>query len=382
MERPGVSPLSSRALVARGELQGDGSTHLHYGHLAGVAAPDRFFRSAHTRLAQRLHPLRRGEERDAPHHSVIRDSETLHSSCRCPGMPRQSRSWSPGAGAHTISRFIDRRFTLVADADRHHVLECIELANDRWDWVWLSYAFMSTHLHYGHLAGVAAPDRFFRSAHTRLAQRLHRCTRNQTLGPVFADRPTIHHVRPELLPRLVAYHHRNPVEAGLVLRPSQSNWTTHRAYLRLDPAPPWLNVERALDILGFADTAAGRRRFDEFVIELDLGGRPFEHPPRHATERVARAHPRNVDWTQLIGVARDLTSVPSGVPLHSKNRAATRARLLVAIVATADFGRTHADVAQQLGLTSGSVCNLISRGMASGGLELALEQLRVRLVSE
>jgi len=297
-------------------------------------------------------------------------------------MSRLHRSWSPGAGAHTISRFIDRRFTLVHDADRRRVLESIEHADDRWDWVWLSYGFMSTHLHYGHIAGLGDPDPFFRSAHTRLAQGLHRCTENQTLGPVFADRPAIHPVRLELLPRMVAYHHRNPVEAGVVERPSQSKWTSHRAYLRLDPAPPWLDVERALDILGFADTSAGRRRFDEFVIELDLNERAPEQPRERALERVVRNVARDVDWARLIGLARDITVVPTGTPIRSKKRAATRARLLVAIVAKADFGQPCAEVARHLGLKTGSLYNLLSRGSGRCEIEPELTELRRRLASK
>ena len=143
-------------------------------------------------------------------------------------MPRLRRSWVPGAGAHTICRFIDRRFTLVQDTDRHRVLESIEHAHDRWDWMWLSYAVMSTHLH-------------------------------------------------------------------------------------------------------------------------------------------------------LIANARCIASVPTEVPLTSKNRAATRARLLVAIVATTTYGQTHADVAAQLGLGPGSVGNLICRGRASSGVEPALAELRRRM---
>jgi len=40
--------------------------------------------------------------------------------------------------------------------------------------------------------------------------------------------------------------------------------------MRLDAAPTWLNVEQVLAWLGFEDTAAGRKSFDEFVIEVDL----------------------------------------------------------------------------------------------------------------
>lgn len=294
-------------------------------------------------------------------------------------MPRHRRTWSPDAGAHTISRFIDRRFCLVDDIDRRVLLDAIEQANDRWDWVWLSYAAMSTHLHYGHLAGKVDPDRFFRSAHTRFAQRYHRRETRETLGPVFADRPKIYPVRAAALPRLVAYHHRNPVEAGVVQRPSHSRWTSHRAYLRVDPAPPWLDVERALDILGFRDTAAGRRRFDEFVMEVDLAERPQESV--HKPEISVGGGVADVDWTRLIALARELTGLPAHEPLGSRSHRAAKTRLLVALVATRDLGQTYSTAAAKLGMKAGSVFNLIARNGAKRELERPLAELRRRLAA-
>lgn len=296
-------------------------------------------------------------------------------------MPRTARLWTPGAGTHVISRFVDRRFYLVDDVDRAILLDSIERAQGRWDWTWLSYATMSSHLHYGLTAGLIDPDRFFQSAHTRFAQRYHARATRDTLGPVFADRPALHPTRTAALPRLVAYHHRNPVEAGVVERASQSTWTSHRAYLRLDPAPAWLDIERALDILGFRDTAAGRREFDEFVMEVDLSDWTAESDPTLESTSRRGTDEDAVDWARLIRVARGVTGLPAGERLDSRRRGAAQTRRLIAIVATRDLGQTYAAVATRLGMRTGSVFNLVARQGRHGDPAPMLSEIRRRLVA-
>ena len=42
---------------------------------------------------------------------------------------------------------------------------------------------------------------------------------------------------------LLRYVHNNPVRAGVVDRASDSNWSSHRAYLGLEESPKWLATE-------------------------------------------------------------------------------------------------------------------------------------------
>ena len=297
-------------------------------------------------------------------------------------MARHRRAWAPGLGAHLISRFVDRRFHLVDDCDRKTLLESIDRAHCRWDWELLSYALMSSHPHYGTLAGERSPDAFLRSVHTRFASRYHRRHGGATLGPVFAERSSLHVIKRDALARMVAYHHRNPVTAGVVTRPVESRWTSHRAYLRLDPAPRCLNVERALSLLGFNDTEAGRRHFDSFVQEVDLSSRLSE-----ATDMVERA-PKElatsamrdpVDFSHLEAEARALVGLPPQVPLAAKSRSATRVRRLVAMVAMFCWGESRATVARYLGIRPVSVSNLLGRPEPSGDLDALLQELLRRL---
>lgn len=295
-------------------------------------------------------------------------------------MPRKRRHWVPGEGAHLISRFVDRRFYLADDSDRRIVLDCVLRAQKRWDWTWLSWALMSSHTHFGLIAGEVPPEGFFRSANTRFAVRYHRARGGQTLGPVLADRPQIFPVQRHALARMVAYHHRNPIRAGLVERARDSAWTSHRVYLRLDPAPSWFDVERALEALGFSDTAAGRREFDEFVMGANGLVRGLaETPATTAVPIVASARP-SLDWDRVVSLARWITGLGPEYPIDSRARRAAQTRLLIARVAISELGQTYASVAQVLGMSTGGLFNLLARNDPQEDVSELVAQLRVALV--
>ena len=147
-------------------------------------------------------------------------------------------------------------------------------------------------------------------------------------------------------------------------------------YLRLDPAPEWFDVERALDILGYDDTEAGRRQFDEFVMEVDFDDRPLEWQRDSMESITVASGPRPLDWELLIGLARAATSLSEDVPLWSRRRNAVRLRLIVALVATRDFGWSCAATASHLGITPGALSNLLVRSANRPELVELLKEVR------
>jgi hypothetical protein len=156
--------------------------------------------------------------------------------------------------------------------DRDVYFRYLSEAQKYWDWIMLSFALMSTHNHLGCTAGNVAPKNCFKRTHGRFARYWH--NKYGGLGPVFADRPANYEIRGDRVAKLIVYHHRNPVEAGVVPAPADSRWTSHRYYLRLEKPPAWLDVEQGLALCGFADSAAGRALFDDFVRSseaLDTG---------------------------------------------------------------------------------------------------------------
>jgi hypothetical protein len=92
-------------------------------------------------------------------------------------------------------------------------------------------------------------------------------------GPVFADRHRSIVCDEKHAAYLIAYIHNNPVRAGCVRDPADSDWTSHRAFIGLAAAPPWLNVERGLALCGFDSSPSGRLAFHDFV-------RSRSHEPR------------------------------------------------------------------------------------------------------
>lgn len=76
------------------------------------------------------------------------------------------------------------------------------------------------------------------------------------IGTIFVRGPKQLAVDADGVGPLLAYLHNNPVRAGLVPEANRSTWTSHRAYLGLDPVPRWLCVDTGLALAGFADPAA------------------------------------------------------------------------------------------------------------------------------
>jgi hypothetical protein len=204
-------------------------------------------------------------------------------------MPRFARLHAPGALVHVIARFVNRDYRLVGPKERGAVLERMSVALARCDWNLHAYALMSNHLHLAVLAGEAPAWRLLKPLHISIARWLNRA--QGKLGPVFAERATTVVMAPERMAVLAAYIHNNPVRAGVANEAAASEWTSHRAWIGLEPAPAWLGVERGLALAGFDPSARGRSGFDEFVTAHRRDPRDAELSGTHlaTTRRRVRA---------------------------------------------------------------------------------------------
>lgn len=151
----------------------------------------------------------------------------------------------------------------LQEIERQAYLARVAAAARHTDWMLLAYALMSNHIHWAAVAGTAPLERFVKPLHGGFALWLNRT--HGTLGPVFAHRPKSIAMPPDDGARLLAYIHNNPVRAHVVSDPMASPWTSHRAYLGLAQAPPWLAVEHGLQLCGFDATPPGRQAFHRFV---------------------------------------------------------------------------------------------------------------------
>jgi hypothetical protein len=154
---------------------------------------------------------------------------------------------------------VDGRWFFEVDEERDFYLYLLGRALERSDWRCVAYALMSNHIHLGVIAGERPMSSWTISVNSPFAAWMNK--RRRRKGPVFAERAKDYRVLPAHEGSVIAYIHNNPVRAGVVKRPQDSNWTSHRDYLGLSHPPEWLAVEDGLARSGFDDP----RRFGSWV---------------------------------------------------------------------------------------------------------------------
>jgi len=182
-------------------------------------------------------------------------------------MPRTKRLHVPGCLVHVIVRTVDERYIFTTDEIRHEYLRRLSHAMAKTDWRLAAYAVMSNHVHLVLLSGQRHLGEWAKRLHSGFASWYHEHRRDQGIssrGPLIAERPTSLYVELSVGPRLVPYVHNNPVRAGVVARPEDSSWTSHRAIVGLEAPLPQLDVRLALELCGvsteseFGCVVAGR----------------------------------------------------------------------------------------------------------------------------
>jgi REP element-mobilizing transposase RayT len=178
-------------------------------------------------------------------------------------MARPLRIELAGALYHVTSRGNAREPIFLDDGDRHAFLERLAEVVDRHQWLCHAYCLMTNHYHL--LVETPAAD---------LSRGMHRLNglysrrfnvRHGRVGHVLQGRFTAILVERESHQlELARYIVLNPVRAGIVRAPDQYRWSSLRATVGLDPAPPWLAAGALL--AGFGS----RARYLEFV-RLGIG---------------------------------------------------------------------------------------------------------------
>jgi len=301
---------------------------------------------------------------------------------------------------HVTTRFVDREWFIQDHEERERYLQLLGRAVATSDWLCLAYALMSNHIHLALVAGESTLDSWIRRVHSPFATWMN--ARHHRLGPLFAHRPKSPAIQAHDEGRVIAYIHNNPVQAGVVRHARDSDWTSHRAYLGLAPAPSWLSCDQGLARSGFP----GRRdAFDAWVDvhkehaipELEL------EPIRSASRRrgaielatpTAGEHPMvplvrrpfghiRVDPRELVGVVASVLGLNALV--MCSRRLAPRAldgRRLTVHVGKA-MGLTGSDVAAVLGISQQAVSKMASSALEprlTQARDFVLERLGVRVV--
>jgi hypothetical protein len=297
---------------------------------------------------------------------------------------------------HVIARFVDGIALMdnVSGA-REQYLARLDRVLPESDWTLCWYCLMGTHVHLGMLAGEDPLQSWIGRVHSGWAGWLNRSGRRsglRTRGPVVAERPRTLLVPDDRAQYLGAYIHNNPVRAGVVGSAEASSWSSHRAYIGLEPGPAVLDVARGLQFYDATPAPEGRRRFHEYVlgrasdtrdpelsgctaaqhrstarVRLDpvaelktptLRGRQADYPvlmPPHAYRTPAYAG----DLAAFLSAFEVCTDVDAA-ELCGRGRERWRSRMRrLALLAWRYAGRSTTELSDALGISASSATNLV-----------------------
>ena len=299
---------------------------------------------------------------------------------------RVARLHIPGVVHHLIWRFVDRQWFFTSDRERSRYLWWLGRALKDSDWTCLAYALMSSHIHLAVVAGETPLADWSRPANAPFAAWMNR--QWGRLGPLFADRAKDFAKAPSAVSEAIAYIHNNPVKDGVVAVAEDSTWTSHRAYLGLDPAPSWLDVAEGIRRAGFTDVRAAVAAAPTELVSVDvrrvghaarrhgavvmatpgtkivpLVARPFAH---------IRPHPR-----ELVEMVCEVLELPFDHVCSRRRNAAICSAREVAAHTARRLGIVASDLAAVLGISKQSVSRIQLRRPCNDAVcELVIARLR------
>ena len=176
-------------------------------------------------------------------------------------MTRPSRINLPSCLFHIMCRGNLQDPIFLSDGDRRRFLFYLGKYCDLFDFRVHTYCLMKTHIH---LLAESTEDNlseFMRRLLTAYTVWFHK--RHQSHGHLFSGRfKSLVVERGDYMLALWRYIHLNPVDAGIARFPEDYPWSSMRAFLDRDKAPPFLFMD---EILGWFD--GDPTKYAEFVRE-------------------------------------------------------------------------------------------------------------------
>ena len=170
-------------------------------------------------------------------------------------MARPLRIQYGGAFYHVMNRGNGRERIFHHQKHYEMFFRVLEESADLWEIQIHAFSLLPSHYHMLIETPLANLSRAMRHINGVYTQRLNR--QRGVDGHLFRGRYKAILVEEDAyLVELVRYIHLNPVKAGLVKKPEQHGWTSHRYYLgekRLE----WLRTERVLRYFGRRGNLAG-----------------------------------------------------------------------------------------------------------------------------
>jgi len=274
-------------------------------------------------------------------------------------MARPLRLEAEGAIYHVIARGNERKAVFRDDRDRQEYLDRLIGCRDRFGLRLLAFCLMGNHLHLAVERGEARLSRVMLALQSAYTQWFNR--RHGRVGHLFQGRYKAFLVeRDRYLLALIRYIHRNPLGAGLVVRPEDYAWSSDRYYRARRP-PAWLDVEQVLPLLGPTRRIAAatyRKLMGEEVEEdyenVESYAQAVKGDKAFADRILREASKAPIVCTLAEGTVATAVAAGLGLPLQDlraggRRRAVSRARHIAAYLGRAVSGIPVARMARYFG---------------------------------
>jgi REP element-mobilizing transposase RayT len=208
-------------------------------------------------------------------------------------MPRHPRLDTPGSFHHVMNRGARRQRVFGDDESHLRFLGLLAQLPGRFGVGVHGFSLMPNHFHLlietgPH--GLGPAMQFLQAQYSRWLNQVRRWD-----GPIWRGRFTSRRIEDEpYLGHVLAYIHRNPVEARICTHEDQARWTSHLHYVGESAAPEWLSTTTLLDVFG------GKDAYRDYLDAMRTGR---QAPPEGF-------QPDDL-WRQPSRVATPLTLVPS-----------------------------------------------------------------------
>ena len=190
-------------------------------------------------------------------------------------MSRPVRIEFPDALYHVTSRGDRREDIFDDDQDRHSFISTLAQVVTKFNWICYAWCLMDNHYH----LLIQTPDgnlskgmRQLNGVYTQSSNRRHK-----RVGHLFQGRfKAILVDNDAYLLELARYVVLNPVRAGMVNKPVDWRWSSYRASMGLESAPPWF-AEDGLLAMFAKQRSLAQQRYAQFVAEGIKADSPWAH---------------------------------------------------------------------------------------------------------
>jgi putative transposase len=189
-------------------------------------------------------------------------------------MARQLRIEYPGAFYHVTARGNEKQRIFYTPEDKSRFLEFLSRAHERFGIHFHAFCLMENHYHLfieTPEANLSRTMHFINTAYTIYLNKQH-----ERVGHLFQGRFKAILVEADIYAReLIRYIHMNPVRAGIVSKPEEYIWSSHREYMNLRKPSDWMVTSFTLMLFSdFVETA--RYKYLEFIN--DPVNKPIQNP--------------------------------------------------------------------------------------------------------